>query len=61
MRSTLYNVPCNQDMLKESQIPLAAVITPFASIPKDEVTEVYTVLEEAGNDQRGDYHPAGID
>lgn len=37
MRSTLYNIPCNQDMLKESQIPLAILTTPFAKIPKDEV------------------------
>jgi len=36
MRSTLYNVPCNQDMLKESQIPMAVLTTPFAKIPEDE-------------------------
>ena len=37
MRSTCYQVPCNQDMLKESGIPLSMVITPFAKIPEDEV------------------------
>ncbi|XP_065058870.1 protein transport protein Sec24C-like [Rhopilema esculentum] len=36
MRSTMYNVPCNQDMLKESQIPLAIISTPFAKLPEDE-------------------------
>lgn len=47
MRSTLYNVPCNQDMLKESQIPLAVVTTPFAKIPKDEVIQTIVPLKES--------------
>ena len=37
MRSTLYNIPCNQDMLKESNVPMAILTTPFAKIPADEV------------------------
>ncbi|XP_022800862.1 protein transport protein Sec24C-like isoform X2 [Stylophora pistillata] len=30
MRSTMYNIPCNKDLLQASSIPLATVITPFA-------------------------------
>lgn len=37
MRSSVYSVPCNQDMLKESGIPMVVVTTPFAKIPEDEV------------------------
>jgi len=36
MRSTVYSIPCNQDMLKESGIPMAVISTPFAQIPEDE-------------------------
>jgi len=36
MRSSVYSIPCNQDMLKESGIPMAIVTTPFAKIPEDE-------------------------
>eukprot|EP00794_Sanderia_malayensis_P007299 gene7299-8115_t len=38
MKSTLYNIPCNQDILKESNIPLAVMVTPFAKIPDAEKT-----------------------
>ncbi|XP_068702703.1 protein transport protein Sec24C-like isoform X2 [Montipora foliosa] len=30
MRCTMYNIPCNKDVLQASSIPLATVITPFA-------------------------------
>ncbi|XP_020618625.1 protein transport protein Sec24C-like [Orbicella faveolata] len=30
MRCTMYNIPCNKDLLQASSIPLATVITPFA-------------------------------
>ncbi|XP_031561696.1 protein transport protein Sec24C-like isoform X2 [Actinia tenebrosa] len=36
MRSTMYNVPCNKDLLQASDIPFAVVITPFAEIPINE-------------------------
>ncbi|EDO41706.1 predicted protein [Nematostella vectensis] len=36
IRSTMYNVPCNKDLLQASDIPLAAIITPFAQIPAEE-------------------------
>lgn len=37
VRCTAYNVPCNADMAKQSQVPLAAVIKPLATLPPDEV------------------------
>lgn len=37
IRCTAYNVPCNSDMAKQSQVPLAAVIKPLATLPPDEV------------------------
>ncbi|CAM4711389.1 hypothetical protein PO909_012523 [Leuciscus waleckii] len=36
IRCTAYNVPCNADMAKQSQVPLAAVIKPLATLPPDE-------------------------
>lgn len=37
IRCTTYCFPCTSDMAKQAQIPLAAVITPFATIPSNEV------------------------
>lgn len=37
IRCTAYNMPCNSDMAKQSQVPLAAVIKPLAPLPADEV------------------------
>ncbi|XP_068161056.1 protein transport protein Sec24C isoform X2 [Antennarius striatus] len=36
MRCTAYNMPCTADMAKQSQVPLAAVIKPLATLPPDE-------------------------
>uniref|UniRef100_A0A671N779 Protein transport protein Sec24C-like n=1 Tax=Sinocyclocheilus anshuiensis TaxID=1608454 RepID=A0A671N779_9TELE len=36
IRCTAYNIPCNSDMAKQSQVPLAAVIKPLAPLPLDE-------------------------
>lgn len=36
MRCTMYNIPCNKDLLQASSIPLATVITPFAEIDPSE-------------------------
>ncbi|XP_077056483.1 protein transport protein Sec24C isoform X2 [Siphateles boraxobius] len=36
IRCTAYNMPCNADMAKQSQVPLAAVIKPLATLPPDE-------------------------
>nr|XP_048714932.1 protein transport protein Sec24C isoform X4 [Caretta caretta] len=37
IRCTSYNIPCTSDMAKQSQVPLAAVIKPLATLPTDEV------------------------
>lgn len=37
MRSTVYNVPTNQDVLKASGVPFAVSVSPFAEIPGEEV------------------------
>ncbi|XP_026996265.2 protein transport protein Sec24C isoform X2 [Tachysurus fulvidraco] len=36
IRCTTYNMPCTSDMAKQSQVPLAAVIKPLATLPPDE-------------------------
>lgn len=38
VRCTAYNMPCTADMAKQSQVPLAAVIKPLATLPADEVS-----------------------
>lgn len=40
IRCTAYNMPCTSDMAKQSQVPLAAVIKPLATLPPDEVIDV---------------------
>ncbi|XP_060248781.1 protein transport protein Sec24D [Meriones unguiculatus] len=42
IRCTAYCFPCTSDMAKQAQIPLAAVIKPFADIPPNE-TPLYLV------------------
>lgn len=37
LRCTASCFPCTADMAKESHVPLAAVIRPFAAVPDDEV------------------------
>lgn len=39
IRCTAYNMPCTADMAKQSQVPLAAVIKPLATLPPDEVSD----------------------
>lgn len=39
VRCTAYSMPCTADMAKQSQVPLAAVIKPFATLPADEVSD----------------------
>ncbi|XP_066476323.1 protein transport protein Sec24C isoform X1 [Tiliqua scincoides] len=36
IRCTSYNIPCTSDMTKQSQVPLAAVIKPLATLPTEE-------------------------
>ncbi|KAL6036357.1 hypothetical protein STEG23_004438, partial [Scotinomys teguina] len=42
IRCTTYCFPCTSDMAKQAQVPLAAVIKPFADIPSNE-TPLYLV------------------
>lgn len=37
IRCTTYCFPCTADMAKQAQVPLAAVIMPFATVPSNEV------------------------
>ncbi|XP_056156037.1 protein transport protein Sec24D [Lampris incognitus] len=36
IRCTTYSLPCTADLAKQCQVPLAAIIKPFASVPKNE-------------------------
>ncbi|XP_028999109.1 protein transport protein Sec24D [Betta splendens] len=36
IRSTTYTLPCTADLAKQCQVPLASIIRPFASLPKNE-------------------------
>ncbi|XP_033992572.1 LOW QUALITY PROTEIN: protein transport protein Sec24D [Trematomus bernacchii] len=42
IRCTTYSLPCTADLAKQCQVPLAAIIKPFASVPKNE-TPLYVV------------------
>uniref|UniRef100_A0A8C9XWF1 SEC24 homolog C, COPII coat complex component n=1 Tax=Sander lucioperca TaxID=283035 RepID=A0A8C9XWF1_SANLU len=48
VRCTAYNVPCTADMAKQSQVPLAAVIKPLATLPPDETPPYLVDHGEAG-------------
>lgn len=37
IRCTAYTLPCTVDLAKQCQVPLAAVMKPFASLPENEV------------------------
>ncbi|XP_051284770.1 protein transport protein Sec24D isoform X2 [Dicentrarchus labrax] len=42
MRCTTYSLPCTADLAKQCQVPLATIIKPFATLPKNE-TPLYVV------------------
>lgn len=42
IRCTTYSFPCTADLAKQSKVPLAAIIKPFAAVPKNE-TPLYLV------------------
>lgn len=42
MRCTTYSFPCTADLAKQCKVPLAAIIKPFATVPKNE-TPLYVV------------------
>uniref|UniRef100_A0A673K533 Protein transport protein Sec24C-like n=1 Tax=Sinocyclocheilus rhinocerous TaxID=307959 RepID=A0A673K533_9TELE len=48
IRCTAYNIPCNSDMAKQSQVPLAAVIKPLAPLPPDETPPYLVDHGESG-------------
>ncbi|XP_059388651.1 protein transport protein Sec24C-like isoform X2 [Carassius carassius] len=48
IRCTAYNMPCNSDMAKQSQVPLAAVIKPLAHLPPDETPPYLVDHGESG-------------
>lgn len=37
IRCTTYSLPCTADLAKQCQVPMACIIKPLASVPKDEV------------------------
>lgn len=45
IRSTVYNVPCSPDITKQTQVPLALAITPFARHPRTDVSRTVTTLQ----------------
>ncbi|KAJ8248460.1 hypothetical protein GJAV_G00242250 [Gymnothorax javanicus] len=48
IRCTAYNMPCTSDMAKQSQVPLAAVIKPLATLPPDEAPPYLVDHGESG-------------
>lgn len=44
VRSTVYAVPCSPDITKQTQVPLALAITPFARHPRADVSVYYPSL-----------------
>ncbi|GAB1598001.1 protein transport protein Sec24C-like isoform X2 [Argonauta hians] len=48
IRSTMYNIPCTADMLKNSHIPFALTVTPFAKLHREEQAPPLVDLGELG-------------
>ncbi|XP_053392421.1 protein transport protein Sec24C-like [Mercenaria mercenaria] len=48
LRSTMYNVPCTSDMLKNSHLPFALTISPFAKLQEEENPPPIVNLGELG-------------
>jgi hypothetical protein len=44
MRSTMYNVPCTNDMLKQTHLPFALTLMPFAQLGEKEVSFMFLVV-----------------
>ena len=44
IRSSIYSVPTNPDLLKQSKLPLAICLTPFAELNTEEVRFFYSIL-----------------
>lgn len=48
IRSTLYNIPASNDLMKQMSVPFALNITPFAKIPENEATVQITDMGPQG-------------
>lgn len=48
MRSTMYNIPANTDMMKQSAIPFALIISPFAKTVEQEMAPPIVDFGEIG-------------
>ncbi|XP_060092639.1 protein transport protein Sec24C isoform X3 [Heteronotia binoei] len=48
IRCTSYNIPCTSDMAKQSQVPLAAVMKPLATLPSEEAPPYLVDHGESG-------------
>lgn len=48
MRSTIYNVPCTSDLLKQTSVPFAITISPFAELNEGEVSPPISDLGDMG-------------
>ncbi|XP_048763723.2 protein transport protein Sec24C-like isoform X2 [Ostrea edulis] len=48
MRSTMYNIPCTSDMLKNCHVPFALSISPFAKLPGEEYNPPIVNLGDVG-------------
>ncbi|XP_068875478.1 protein transport protein Sec24C isoform X1 [Aphelocoma coerulescens] len=48
IRCTSYNIPCTSDMAKQSQVPLAAIIKPLATLPPEETLPYLVDHGESG-------------
>jgi len=48
IRSSVYSVPANPDLLKQSKMPLVINLTPFAELHKEEIEPPITDLGELG-------------
>ncbi|NXJ19122.1 SC24C protein, partial [Dicrurus megarhynchus] len=48
IRCTSYNIPCTSEMAKQSQVPLAAVIKPLATLPPEETLPYLVDHGESG-------------
>ena len=56
IRSTMYNLPCTNDIIKQCHIPMALTITPFARIDEKEVSDVTLVNMTSNTSWRQIFH-----
>ena len=49
IRSTIYSIPCNPDLLKQSKLPIALCLTPFSELKSEEVRKYFNVINFNGH------------